>query len=47
MNDTMNRLWRGFCRDGTYSDIAEAEKWFVSLDVVEDEETVVVHASLQ
>jgi HSP20 family protein len=42
MEDTMNRLWRGFSGD----DRDGMESWAVPLDVVQEGDQIVVHASL-
>ncbi len=45
MEDNMNRLWRGF-GTGIATDGAEIEGWTLPLDVVEEGDKVVVHASM-
>ncbi len=42
MDEVMNRLWRGQFRDG----IREIDKWAVPLDVVEDDDKIIVRATL-
>ena len=43
MEDTMNRLWRGF---GTTTTREGAEDWNIAIDVVQKPEEIVVNASL-
>lgn len=46
MEDTINRLSRGFGGHGAYLEGSEAEGWTVPLDVVEEGDKLVVHASM-
>ena len=43
MEETMNRIWRGF---GTGPEELGAEDWGIAMDVVEEGDNLVVHASL-
>ena len=43
MEETMNRLWRGF---GTAATREDAEDWNIAIDVVQKPEEIVVNASL-
>ena len=42
MDEVMNRLWRGQFRDG----FGGIDKWAVPLDVVEDDDKIIVRATL-
>ncbi|MCH8063393.1 MAG: Hsp20/alpha crystallin family protein [Chloroflexi bacterium] len=42
MDEIMNRLWRGHLRDG----LGEIEKWAVPLDVVEEDDKIIVRATV-
>ncbi len=44
MEDAMNRVWRGFGRRPAETN--GGERWHIPLDVVEDGDDIVVHASL-
>ena len=46
MEDTMNRLWRGFGGRSLAPESAEIEPWTLPLDVVDEGDKVVVRASL-
>ena len=44
MDERMNRLWRGF---GHYPvEVSEPERWSLALDVVEEEDVILVNASV-
>jgi HSP20 family protein len=44
MQDNMDRLWRGFYANGEGS--PDIEQWAIPLDVVEEGENILVHASM-
>ncbi len=47
MNQNMDRLWRGFYNNGdTAPDISDIKEWAIPLDVVDEGDKILVHASL-
>lgn len=46
MEDTMNRLWRGFAGGDSFQDGAESMNWLLPVDVVEEGDRILVNASL-
>jgi HSP20 family protein len=44
MQENMDRLWRGFYHNG--EDNQEIERWAIPLDVMEEGDNIVIHASM-